>query len=385
MEMESDFTRPFLAKGYSAGTGGGDLISPDKRDVYEIKVGGRGVRDLRNAAVGLATYLPAHAKTRRGYVLASLMRISAGRVRTEWDRMQQVLLPDIRARMNLVAVVDGTEIVELPRPQRTAVVDRFLETVAKKSDRDSQSSAPRQSKAANPLGMTWKHLEVEKVLLHRWLLGEGPIPVGTLCRQVGCSYPTAIQAIGRLSALELIERGRGRSVGLARYPRDRWSELLRAQRLVYPPEEFVNPIAEPGAVDGIVGRLNRLRPKGAAVGGVVAARRWDPSFDLNGTPRIDVVLHIPATRTPSGEDWIRNATEFARRLDPALKRRSPQVRGATVLVLHPMYRKGPLFLEEPQSPMPWADPVEVLCHLNDLGLTAQAGQLIQRLRQDLKA
>src|SRR5258706_11623807 len=138
--MEMEFTRPFLAKGYSAGTGGADLISPDKRDVYEIKVGGRGVRDLRNAAVGLATYLPAHAKTRRGYVLASLMRISAGRVRTEWDRMQQVLLPDIRARMNLVAVVDGTEIIELPRPQRTAVVDRFLETVAK-SDRDSQSSA----------------------------------------------------------------------------------------------------------------------------------------------------------------------------------------------------------------------------------------------------
>jgi hypothetical protein len=50
-----------------------------------------------------------------------------------------------------------------------------------------------------------------------------------------------------------------------------------------------------------------------------------------------------------------------------------------------MYRKDPLFLDEPQSPMPWADPVEVLCQLNDLGLTAQAGQLIQRLRQDVKA
>jgi hypothetical protein len=35
--------------------------------------------------------------------------------------------------------------------------------------------------------------------------------------------------------------------------------------------------------------------------------------------------------------------------------------------------------------MPWADPVEVLCHLNDLGLSAQAGQLIQRLRQNVTA
>jgi hypothetical protein len=50
-----------------------------------------------------------------------------------------------------------------------------------------------------------------------------------------------------------------------------------------------------------------------------------------------------------------------------------------------MYRKDSLFLDEAQSPMPWADPVEVLCHLNDLGLTAQAGQLIQRLRQNVKA
>src|SRR5258706_2228658 len=359
MRMESDIARAFLVKGYSAETAGADLVSPDKRDVYEIKMGGRGVRDLRNIAIGLATYLPAHSKARRGYVLTSLNRISAARVRAEWDRMQQVLLPEIRARMNLVAVVDGTEIVELPRPQRTPVVDRFLETAVKKSGRDSQSSsAARPSKSANPLSMTWKHLEVEKVLLHRWLLGEGPIPVGTLCRQVGCSYPTAIQVIGRLSAIELIERGRGRSVGLAKYPRDRWSELLRAQRMIYPPEEFVNPIAEPGAVDGIVRRLNRLHPKGAAVGGVIAARRWDPSFDLNGTPRVNVVLHMPGNRVPSEEERIRNATEFARRIDPALKRLSPQVRGATVLALHPMYRKDPLLLGEPHSPMPFTDPVD---------------------------
>jgi hypothetical protein len=61
------------------------------------------------------------------------------------------------------------------------------------------------------------------------------------------------------------------------------------------------------------------------------------------------------------------------------------MQGSTVLALHAMYRKSPLFLVEPQSPIPWADPVEVLCHLNDLGLTAQAGQLIQRLRQNVNA
>jgi hypothetical protein len=384
MNMESDLAQAFHVKGYSAETAGADLISDDRKEVYEINMGGRGVRDLRNATVGLATYLPAHVKTRRGYVLASLSRISAGRVRAEWDRMQQVLLPDIRARMTLVAVVDGLEIVELPRPQRTPVVDRFLEKVVKKSGRDTQSSAARPARSAHSLGMSWKHLEVEKVLLHRWLLGQGAIPVGALCRQVGCSYPTAIQAIGRLSAVgELIERGRGRSVVLAKYPRDRWAELLRAQRLTYPPDEFVNPVAEPGAVDELMRRLNRLKLKRAAIGGVVAARRWDPLFDLNGTPRLDVVLHMPGVRAPSEDERIANSTQFARRIDPALARRSPKVHGATVLVVHSIYRADPRFLEEPQSPMPWSDPVEVLCHLNDLGLTAQAAQLIQRLRQDV--
>lgn len=191
---------------------------------------------------------------------------------------------------------------------------------------------------------------------------------------MGCSYPTAIQAVRRLSATGLVARGRGRSVAVVRYPRDRWSELLRAQRLVYPPEEFVHRIPEPEAVDGLLRRLNRLRPKGAALGGVVAARRWDPSFDLNGTPRVDVVMHTVA---PSGSVSAVDAAEFVRSLDPALKRRSPQVQGATVLVLHRMYRKDPLSLDDPQSPIPWADPVDILCHLNDLGLTVQAGQLLR--------
>jgi hypothetical protein len=243
------------------------------------------------------------------------------------------------------------------------------------------------------MGVSWKHLEVEKVLLHRWLLDEGPIAVGTLSKQVGCSYPTAMEAVRRLSATEgLIARGRARSVALARYPRDRWAELLRAQRLVYPPAEFVNPVAEPGAVDGILRRLQRTKPKDAALAGVVAARRWDASFDLNGTPRIDVVLHAPMGRGRTGSGWAKQASDFARRIDPALQRRtgssgssSSQVRGATVLVLHRTYRREALFLEEPGAPMPWADPVEVICQLNEMGLTAQAGELVRRLRGEGKS
>lgn len=289
--------------------------------------------------------------------------------------------------MYLVAVVDGTEVAVPPYPRPTPVIDYFLNFAGKTRvppESRSYFSVEYDPPVRGPLGVTWKSLEVEKVLLHRWLLREGPIAVGILSRQVGCSYPTAIQAVRWLAASELIARERSRSVALVQYPRDRWAELLRAQRLVYPPEEFVDPIPGPGAVDGIMRRLNRLRPTGVAIGGVIAARRWDPAFDLNGTPRIDVLLHTPAERSPHRGGWLRDATELVRRLDPALKRRSPQVRGVTVLVLHRTYRRDPLFLDEPKSPMPFADPVEVLCHLNELGLTAQARELVSRLRQGVK-
>ena len=263
--------------------------------------------------------------------MTSLVRISAGRVRAEWERVGQALRPEVGARMQLVAVVEGREVMEGAKGERTPVVERFLEWVKEEAagtggirNRRVGASAEWRGAGGGSLGVSWKHLEVEKVLLHRWLLDEGPIAVGALSQQVGCSYPTAMEAIRRLSATEgLIARGRARSVALARYPRDRWAELLRAQRLVYPPVEFVNAVAEPGAVDGILRRLQRSKPKDAALG-VVVARRWDPSFDLNGTPRIDVVLHAPAgrARTGGGGGWAKLASEFARRIDPALQRRA---------------------------------------------------------------
>jgi hypothetical protein len=386
--MEFDVTHPFLSQGYQADVDGADLLSPDFRDAYEIKLGGRGIRDFRDAALSLATFLAQHSDVQRGYLLASLIRISAGRVRAEWDLVKQVLLPELGARMHLVAVVDGTEVVGSPQLRSTPVIDRFLE-IARKTFKPpglpSSSIHEPTSRVGSLMGVSWKHLEVEKVLLHRWLLGEGPIAIGALSKQVGCSYPTAFQAVRRLSANDLIERGRRRSVALAKYPRDRWAELLRAQQLAYPPEEFVDPTAGAGAIDGISRRLDRLRPKGAAIGGVAAARRWDPSFDLNGTPRIDLLLHTPVARAPYGDGWIRDTSEFVGRLDPALKRRQPHIQGATVLVLHRTFRQDALFRDDPQSPLPLADPVEVLCHLNDLGLTAQAGQLIRHLREDTKS
>lgn len=320
-------------------------------------------------------------------MLASLSRIGAERVKSEWEWIKKALLPELEARLHLVAIVDGVQVGGANKVS-TPLIERFLKISKKGTAPDDvrSSGGIQQPQTGTLPGISWKHLDVEKVLVYRWLLGSGPIAVGLLCRQVGCSYPTAIQAIRQLSAKELIERGRGRDVALRRYPRDRWSELFRMQRLVYPPEEYFDPTAEPGTVEAILQRLQRLRPKGVAIGGVVAARHWDPSFDLNGTPRIDLVLHRVTARANDPGGGIRHSAELVRQIDPALRPRSANARGASVLVIHPMYRHDSLFLEAPRPLAALlADPVEVLIHLNEMGLTAQAGQLLRRLRPELKS
>src|SRR6185437_13867351 len=186
--MESDVTQ-FLSLGYRTDVDGTDLSSPDGRESYQIKFTGRGIRDLRDATLRLATFCARHPNVERGYLLASLIRVSASRIKAEWGLIKQVLLPELGARMQVVAVVDGTEVVEPAHLRSTPVIDWFLEMGRKASvPPESRSTFSEEDSftARNPLGVTWKHLEVEKVLVHRWLLGEGSIAVGTLSRQVGC-------------------------------------------------------------------------------------------------------------------------------------------------------------------------------------------------------
>jgi Mn-dependent DtxR family transcriptional regulator len=385
--MEADLISQLCRQGYQLAYTGADLISPDGREVYEIKLGARGVRDLRDAVIGLATYLSEHSDIEYGNLLAELGRISADRVKWEWHQIEHVLVPRIRKRMRLFAVVDGEEIVEPTNSPRPEFFDRFAELARQRlaSDRMRHSIESDRIPIAIRPKVSWKHLEIEKILVYRWLANMRPIGVGVLSEQVGCSYPTTIQAIRRMSADNLIARNRHRTVALARYPRERWTELFRTQRLAYPPDEFIDPTNTPETVKFLITRLNRSRPKDAAMGGVLAARKWDPQFDLNGTPRIDVVLHTPMESSQHDSVSALNTSNFVHQLDPALKRKTPQTIGTKVLVIHRTNRQDSLFIDEPPSPVPWANPVEVLFQLNEMGLTPQADHLVRHFRGEAKS
>jgi hypothetical protein len=127
-------------------------------------------------------------------------------------------------------------------------------------------------------------------------------------------------------------------------------------------------------MDRLLTRIGKLGVPGLALGGVPAARHWCPDLDLNGTPRLDFVLHAPdGTADPS----------FVYRADPALKLASDDCPSAS-LIIHPLRRADPLFESGPDGSLPVADPVEAVLHLEGLHLPAQAKQVLARLRPELR-
>jgi hypothetical protein len=195
-----------------------------------------------------------------------------------------------------------------------------------------------------------------------------------LAAAAGCSYPTIIAAMNPLIAEGLIDRGSNRSVQLVRYSRARWAELISTSRNIYPPLEFVDTTGQSPSPESLIKRLYKLdwhNNPHVALGGAAAARYWDRKFDLHGIPRIDLVVQEPADLS------------FIQKLDPALVIRSgPHAHRSPVLVIHRINRPVSLFVPQKNKPLPWADPVETILHLNEMGLTAQAGEMVARLRPE---
>jgi hypothetical protein len=361
-----------------------DYAAPGGRVICEARFGRQGVRDVRDGLLQLASYVnQAATNVDRAYLAISLHRSSRSRVLEVWKEGKRVMRPEVARKLYLLAAVEGQGVVEPHDPELEAKANRFARVAAEveggRGGPQPSQSAASQITGARTVAGSWKHLEVEKVLLRRWLLGEGPIQIGDLSRQVGCSYPTASQALGRLARGGLLQRRRARSVEIVKYPRATWAELFMRARSVYAPLEFVDVTGQPGAAERLIRRLGRKPAEDVALGGVAAGRRWDPDFDLNGTPRVDVVLHAQGRSVAGG-----GALELVKRLDPALKPVGEERGGSPVLAVHPLARRDPLFDKSPGEPLPWADPVETIIHLNEMGLTAQAGKLLSRLRPEAR-
>ncbi len=332
------------------GVDGPDFVSPGGSLLVEVKVGQGGARDLRAAVAQLALHARDFPEA-RVVLLLLRARMSATGLRAEWDRLQTVLLPEIASRLGLVALLEGDSVI--------APDDEALRTLA-----ENAAEVAIETKRAR----VDRSFEVMRVLLARWLLGQGRIAIGELQRQTGLSHPSVSKGLAALG--DTVERRSDRGAVLRTFPQERWSQLLALAPTIRQTAPFVDQSGRGGDPQRLLDRLSRALPAGVAVGGVVAARHWHPGLDLHGLPRLDVSVHAPEGLMDKG---------FVERLDPALV---PAPVGAPpLLVLHAVPRSESLFAQDGGAPPRIADPVEALLDLHELRLVDQADALLRHLRR----
>lgn len=349
-----DWARELIALGYRPDQDRAiDFASEDGSFVIEVLERPRAaVRDLRALFLQLAALTSAHAHIERACVVLAVDRLTPGRIRAEWDDLMAVLRPEVGRRLGLVAVGEDVQLC-LP------VEDAKLVEIAEIGHRLLEASTPPK------LPRVAKSLEVLKVLLVRWLLGQGPIARGELGEQAGCSYPTVAKAVERF-ARDIREHS-NRSVELKGFPGDAWRELLALSPTQRARLAYVDRTGRCPDPEALLRRLQKIKPPGVALGGVAAAHHWDPHFDLRGLPRLDLSL--------AADDGL--DLGFLRHLDPGLGPLESD--GTPVLVVHPLQRPATLFA--PGDRLPIADPVETLLDLSELRLVDQSNALIERLEQ----
>ena len=210
-----------------------------------------------------------------------------------------------------------------------------------------------------------KFFDVWKVLVKAWFNKEGALALQEIGRRAGSSSPTVALALERLRRHGELALSRNRPVALQAFPRTSLPEIVALSDSLRKPIYYKDRSGRaPDAVE-LLKRIATTAPRGVAVGGVVAARVHDKSFDLNGIPRVDVVVERDV-----GLDWIGA-------LDPALQR-LPAVTSSPTLVVHPVTRVEITSANSAYPGVPIADPVERSPDLYELRLTEQAEDLIRR-------
>lgn len=344
----------------ASGSGGVDYRSRDGRRLLGVELHAQGVRDLYASFLRMAKEVGRDPKVTRGIVATWQPRAADPRIRQEWGSTLALLKPAIASRLSLVIV----------RPDRSVPVgtDRDLQAIgeALRAHLGREESSDREPKS----GLSKSFFEIFKILLHQFLLGRGPIAIGELMRRSGCSYPTVAEALKKLERSQELARRSNRSVQLPRFPQKSWSEVLALSEPLRRTRFYGDPTGRRPDISGLCRRLQAMPLKHIAVGGVQAARHWDPHLDLHGIPRLDVVLHMEG----GSGDYA-----FVGRLDPALQRVGPGAPGAA-LAVHPLFRPEPHFEKNTKGKVDWADPVETLLDLAELRLVEQAEALIRRFK-----
>ncbi len=320
----------------------------------EVKPGTHSFRNVRASVLGLA-YLLALDPDSRALLVLPDSRISKNRQSDEWQLVEQTLRPDVARRLALVVTREGDYIGLPPDLECHDDFRPWLELLVEKESQ--RGSIPRHF-----------YEEVLKVMIRQRLLVGKPVTTDWITKAVGCSYPTAANALQRMGYV--VVRQTNRMSLLRLFPREEWNRLVSIADEVRGTKRFVDRSGQPRSPQSLLRRLATLGRSDLAIGGIEGARHYKPDIDLIGLPRLDLSLHCPKGRI----DW-----SFVERLDPALQEAKERNTPA-VLVVH-LVRRQESFFETDASSTQWADPVECLLDLHEGRLESQAKELLNFFEQ----
>ncbi|MBI2898598.1 MAG: hypothetical protein HYY17_00265 [Planctomycetes bacterium] len=333
-----------------------DMVHRDGSRCVEVVAGAPGVRELDATVLRVARWV-AQRPARHACIVLLGARLSHERLRSEWNAIRNLVRPDLGRRIALV--VEGVAPGFEPRFPWLQPIARLIHA----------RPAPTAQPLARRTAMSPTVFQVLKLVIRHWLLKTGPLSRRRLQVESGATYPTVARALRKLEESGELERLPNRRVQLRMFPQKTWQEMLSLSSSLRRPLSYVDATGRKPDPWLLLKRLEATRLPGVALGGVPSARHWDRHFDLNGLPRIDVVVHAPHGSIDAG---------FVKPLDSALRpAQSPSAE--PVLVVHSLPRAEALFDPDRAGRLPYADPVETLLDLHELRLIAQADELIERL------
>jgi hypothetical protein len=324
----------------------------------ELKTALRGLRDIRDGAVQLAYVGAAPGAPARLALVLLRPPVSVERLRKEWEDFRRVLAPELGRKLHLVVLGEGRGAVLPPHPE--------LERLAGKL-RPVFGNAKSETAPAAPKLPSEKFFDVFTFLLARWLRDPAPVSVKALLGGTGASYTSVSSALRRLQDAGEVSRRRNGDVELPGFPWSTWREVTAVLQPLRASRGYKDGSGRGIRPSTLLPALRKAGATGVGVGGVIAANRRDPHFDLHGMPRLDLTVH-----------GARGLDELARSLHPSLRPADPGAPDA-VLALHPLKRRANLFEPDAKRGFAWADDVETLLDLTELKLLEQADALIHRL------
>lgn len=321
---------------------------------YEFKRGVRERSRLRGILMDLANIVATSPLTRGNLVLIE-PELTSEAISDAWAGVKEVFRTDLVERLAMIesrSGADKSELIFYPTELPWEEKERIVKLIEERLESVPPSQGPSPGNSAH---------EILRILMIRWLQGQGFITLKALGDEAGYTYKPVRLAIDGIR--KHVFKSSLSGIQLISFPREAWARLVMDAQGLRSAIRFTTRGAKGRSPEALLKRFYQLDPDKAriAIGGVEGARYYAPELDLLGLPRLDLTMHCP----PGDPDL-----SFVRQLDPALVQTTDIDEGCS-LVIHVLHRKVSYFEDR------YADPVECLLDLHEMRLEAQARQLLR--------